>query len=795
MEEDRKMSSTRKKLLILISVIGFVVILTFLISLLGYKLINRNVRSIEDNNNKQAVISEIHNNALKQQLGQYSIIINSKPEKSAEIEQLNQKLRNIISQYRDSGELSQDEIQYLTNIERNSTQLLKNFEEKILPEIERNKRDELRKNLLQISENMADIYQRELQLKNGIFSIFNDEISKASDYIQNIDTLRSESINEINELEHLSQYYSAGIARLRELNSTGAHDTEEIAAIVDSLEEYLTEVKNMTANIENRVDSLANGGEQSGSPKLSSQTKMLEDVHQLIEWTNKMHYSMLEAAFVRDADFTAYNNAATRVDSYIENLSQSLSGTDKNLILAIKSLNDDNRDKASLVIAEVNRSRSSSILSNVDHSISLLDQIDKASSELAENVKQYISDSISRSKKLQASIIIILSIIILVSISIGMLLAVTVRNTIFHVRKMTKMIERAEKGDLPSTVQIIDDDVLGELSYKVKNMLDRNKKVADDVLSAEKDIDFLKRNLELMSNESKEKISNISRGYYSTVNTIKGSMRGLKEPTKDVSKLVEGVKNMSDVTQKVVGDSMRAMEIAANSGKVIAEVERTVKNVTESIGNVTDTIGELEKKSRQIGHATNEISDVSVRLGILTSNAAIEAQKPSFNNRDCIIVIEEMGKLARQSNELIKEVKDLVKQTQSDVYRLIDGMSSGVYGVGESVEKINAVKMYIGDVVMSMKMIVDAMKGTADEVKEYVVSTSDFANFIGSFNRSVQESTADSEHIRKNIEEQNAIVKEMETLSRMLENTSNKLETVTEGYKIYSNYIKNKEAE
>lgn len=782
--------SRHKKLFILISIIASVIIVTFLISLIGYNLINKNVESIEDNNNKQAVISQIHNQALKQQLEQYAIIITGNPEEKTEIIRTNQELNRVISEYQSNHNLSQREQDYLNSINRDSKELLKNFEEKILPEIEKSKSKELKNNLITIAKNMGDIYQREIQLRSNIYSSVDKQVSDITNYIGQINASLSESKLKFADLKPLTDYYSSGVERLKTLNLENESDREEIATIVSSLGGYITQIQSIAANTENSIYTSDGELKQPDTVKLSAQIKMLGDINHLIEWTGRMYYSMLEAAFVGDADFTAYNNASSRVGNYIASLSQSLAGNDKNVISTINTLNQDNVDMAKLVINETSRSKNSAILNNVNYSISLLSQIDKASSELSETLKQYINEGINKSRRLQASIIVILSVIILVSISIGMLLAISIRNTVLHIRRMTKMIDRAERGELNTNTAFIDNEVLGELAVKVRSMIDRNKKVADDVLSAEKDIDFLKRNLALISNESKEKMSNISKGYYSTVNTIKGSMRNLKEPTKDVSKLVEGVQNMSHVTQKVIGDSMRAMEIAASSGKIIAEVEHTVKKVTESISNVTGTISDLEKSSRQIVQLTDEISDVAARADILTTNATIEAQKPSFSSRDYIIVIDEMGKIVKHSNKLIKDVKGLVKQTQSHVYSLIDGMSSGVYGVGESIGKINAVKAYIGDVVVSMKMIVDAMRETADEVREYVASTSYVANVIGTFNKSVQESTADSEHVRKNIEEQAMIIKEMETLSRMLENTSNKLETVTEGYKVYSSYMK-----
>lgn len=756
-ERTGDMLSTRKKLFISVGIIAFIVVLTLVISIIGYNLIDSNVRSIEENNLRQAEINRIHNQALKQQLGQYEIIINGKLENKAEVERINEELRKIVADYKDRGDLSLQEQEYLAGIEKNSAEFLRNFEEKILPEVEKNKRQELKNSISEISKNTARIFQFESTLRKNLAAAVNETAEKALDGMKMVNSVSAD--------------IQKNLADLRNLDPSKEQDREEIKRLTAALQESMASVQNTQENDDK--------GERE---RLAFNLKLLDDAYNLMEWSGRMYYCLLEAMFVNEGNFTTYNEAAAKAGQYIGSMASNLTGDSKNLIVGIDLLNRQNAAEAEKIMEEISRSKNSSILDNNKYSIAILGEIDAASRSLYESLDNYISKSIKESKGLQLSLILILSLIIVVSISVGALLAVTTQNIIEYVRKMTKAIDRAGSGDLSVKADVAGNEEVGELARKIGAILEKHKEVTNHVISAEKDIGYLKENFSQIFEESRENINSILKGYHSTLNTIKGSVKYLKDPAKDIHKLIDGIRSVSEVAQQIIDDGTRTMEIAANSGMVVSEIEETIKSITDSIRNVTDTIGQLEYTSRQVGNISNVISDISIKTNLLAENAAVGIQDPP-GAIDYELITDEISKLAKESDEASEEIKALVGEIQNQVFFLIDNLSSGVYGVEDSVKKIKTVKNYIEEVVYSTKILVDAMRSTAEKVGEYMESAGKFVDTLNMLDKSVRESTADSEYIRMNLEEQARIVEEMSDLSRILENTSSKLDNVTRKYK------------
>ena len=130
---------------------------------------------------------------------------------------------------------------------------------------------------------------------------------------------------------------------------------------------------------------------------------------------------------------------------------------------------------------------------------------------------------------------------------------------------MTKLLDRAGKGDLTARVRDKRRDELGELGEKVNAVLDGQQKMIEQVKTTSTNIGKLKSSLAELFSHSRENTGKVSSSFRSV---MEGLMSMLRTPAaKSAMPVEDGSTGTLAVTaEKAVEDGMKAIEIAANGG-------------------------------------------------------------------------------------------------------------------------------------------------------------------------------------------------------------------------------------
>jgi methyl-accepting chemotaxis protein len=194
---------------------------------------------------------------------------------------------------------------------------------------------------------------------------------------------------------------------------------------------------------------------------------------------------------------------------------------------------------------------------------------------------------------------------------------------------------------------------------------------------------------------------------------ISASTTDLSQRTEEqAANLEETTSSLERIAAIVRKNAERAQQASQFAGKTRAVADRGGEVVTQAMG----AMSRIEESSREISDIINLIDEIARQTNLLALNAAVEAARAGEAGRGFAVVASEVRSLAQRSSEAAKGIRGLITS------------SSG--RVQEGVEFVNRAGSALGDIVESIKQVVDI-------VSEIAAASGEQASGIEEVNRAL----------------------------------------------------------
>ena len=179
------------------------------------------------------------------------------------------------------------------------------------------------------------------------------------------------------------------------------------------------------------------------------------------------------------------------------------------------------------------------------------------------------------------------------------------------------------------------------------------------------------------------------------VNNQKRVFETLANNTKNVSALVEKLKNLSESsnvttknTEKQVNQSISFSQkehesITSNADKMLV--------LRQKIQMIAELILELSEHSQQIGNTISVVDDIAEQTNMLALNAAVEAARAGEHGKGFAVVAGEIRKLADESKQAITKITSLTSNIQYTTNSTVMATEEGSKEIESVVKDINLV--------------------------------------------------------------------------------------------------------
>lgn len=180
------------------------------------------------------------------------------------------------------------------------------------------------------------------------------------------------------------------------------------------------------------------------------------------------------------------------------------------------------------------------------------------------------------------------------------------------------------------------------------------------------------------------------------------SMNNLRELNEWESVVADNVKKVEDASKELLDKSMDNENLLNELHTINSEVSETMKTTTDIAQKLSDAV-------KEIGVTMNLISDISTSTNLLALNASIEAARAGEAGRGFAVVATEVGNLAGNTQETLKEVETVIARVQNNVNEI-------TAQVEENSSKVETQNEYFQKVFESMREMTELLHASVEAV-------------------------------------------------------------------------------
>jgi methyl-accepting chemotaxis protein len=358
------------------------------------------------------------------------------------------------------------------------------------------------------------------------------------------------------------------------------------------------------------------------------------------------------------------------------------------------------------------------------------------------------------------------------------------RGIVQPIKEVNIALQKAEKGDLSSTVSHKGDDEIGELSQAFNNMLSNLRRLIRQIANNSEQVAASSEELHASADECAKAAEQVS---YTVVGVAAGAEKQVtatSETTHSVQQMAAALQQVAVNAQSVSAISQKTAETAVSGAKDIINAVQQMQSISTTVNESSTVVKKLGQRSQEIGQIVDVISGIANQTNLLALNAAIEAARAGDQGRGFAVVAEEVRKLAEQSGKAAERIARLIREIQGETDRAVISMETGTKEVSVGADVVNRAGA-------SFESIQKAIQNVVAQVQEITAVTSQMATNSGQIVKAIEhveqiarESAGSTQTISAASEEQNASMEEVAAASQNLAKLAGDLQEAIQRFKI-----------
>ncbi|KZN38098.1 methyl-accepting chemotaxis protein [Pseudoalteromonas luteoviolacea] len=278
-------------------------------------------------------------------------------------------------------------------------------------------------------------------------------------------------------------------------------------------------------------------------------------------------------------------------------------------------------------------------------------------------------------------------------------------------KEIDQIVQAASQGDLSKKIDPTGKSgFFGNLSQGLNGLLDTVEVALDDVMQMLGSLahgDLSKRitneyqgkfgRLKEDTNATADKLTEIISSIRSSAGSISQSANEIAQGNMDLSQrteeqassLEETSASMDAMTDSVKQSSKRA----ENANELSMEAEQRAEQGGQVVNLAVTAMKEISDSSKEISEIIGVIDEIAFQTNLLALNAAVEAARAGEQGRGFAVVAGEVRNLAQRSSEAAKEIKELIRDSQTKVEEgtsLVNKSGETLLEIVESTSKVRA---------------------------------------------------------------------------------------------------------
>ncbi|MDD3705990.1 MAG: methyl-accepting chemotaxis protein [Clostridiaceae bacterium] len=345
-------------------------------------------------------------------------------------------------------------------------------------------------------------------------------------------------------------------------------------------------------------------------------------------------------------------------------------------------------------------------------------------------------------------------------------------------------IEMISKGQMNKNVRKTGIKIFDNISKAINDFLVKIRSLIGD-------FDLVSKRITKDAHEIEKQAEAIKYSSGEIASTIQSVAESVSNQAAYTHNMMEMVQSFARGAEDISGNAETSFSIAKETKGTIedsfnkfSDIKFKIEESKKYNQKVLEALDSLDNKIRAIDTITEAVEGIASQTQLLALNAAIEAARAGEAGRGFAVVAGEVGKLADDSSQSAKEIKQLVDGITSQIGELS-------VNIKEEADAIDKNLVFATDVLSKSDVISSTLMDNMKAAEKITVLTKEQMGSIGSIEKEIekinditQQNAAVSEEIGASTEEQLA------TIEAVHGNIMTLLERLEESNSIISNFMK-----
>lgn len=326
------------------------------------------------------------------------------------------------------------------------------------------------------------------------------------------------------------------------------------------------------------------------------------------------------------------------------------------------------------------------------------------------------------------------------------------------VKGITKELDEIAEGNLKREIYLKRKDEFSLLADGLNDMLSSMRTIIADMQKFGNKVKDMAEGVAMKSEtidtsvrEISQAVDEVAAGTQKQAQEADGSNDRMSAFAEKVEQVSCGAGDMSNTIDRATAAVEQGQEIVGELNKKSETTVVITKTLVESISGV-------EERSAEIVSFIDTINNIATQTNLLSLNASIEAARAGENGRGFAVVAEEIRKLADESMEAGKSIREIVGNIVDTTQKTADSAREAEAIVYEQADFLRETIQVFGEINNCVEELVKGLKDIVESIQEINGEKDQVQDSIHNISIVAEQSAVAAEEVTATLDEQVRII-------------------------------------